>query len=490
MRKTIFIVFIIVFFPAACNSLKVTQAAPLTSSPYESLSLSSTPTIETALKQSPATATITPLPTISTFTPTFDVKTIVTVTPSEKAICPKENTKLEPDFGNCTPDDCSWPFSDNIFRFLNSGGSIEKLERFGTVKDLTGDGINELSYVGYTLQVYGCIGGKYEVLFEYEGTQNRPQLDYVLDLNNNNLPELIVYNLERRAFRSIHIFEWNGIEFRPLIEQKFINYSRDPKGEIVSYSWVGGTILNYEITDKNKDGVKEIIAIDEKSINVDPGFYSYGLPWRNATIKLEWNGSHFVITNLEYSAPQYRFQAIQDADNFTHQKKYDLALSLYQDAIFSDDFEWWSKARRDYEYETSINQWFHDAQQYFVETATPFPTLPPVVPDAMERPRLASYAYYRIMLIYFAQGNKPQAEATYETLMQKFSNDQYGSPYAEMATKFWNAYQSSEDMTVACGAAIEYAAKRPSILFPLGSDYHGAQSKIYKPEDVCPFRDW
>jgi hypothetical protein len=39
-----------------------------------------------------------------------------------------------------------------------------------------------------------------------------------------------------------------------------------------------------------------------------------------------------------------------------------------------------------------------------------------------------------------------------------------------------------------CAAAIQYAAEHPEILVPLGSDYHGAQAKIYKPEDVCPFR--
>lgn len=33
-----------------------------------------------------------------------------------------------------------------------------------------------------------------------------------------------------------------------------------------------------------------------------------------------------------------------------------------------------------------------------------------------------------------------------------------------------------------------YAVEHPDILIPLGSDYHGAQSHIYVPADVCPFR--
>jgi len=62
------------------------------------------------------------------------------------------------------------------------------------------------------------------------------------------------------------------------------------------------------------------------------------------------------------------------------------------------------------------------------------------------------------------------------------------SPYVEMATRFWNAYQSMHKMYDGCAAAIEYAAENPEILVPLGDGYHGAQSHTYVPADVCPFR--
>jgi hypothetical protein len=58
----------------------------------------------------------------------------------------------------------------------------------------------------------------------------------------------------------------------------------------------------------------------------------------------------------------------------------------------------------------------------------------------------------------------------------------------EMATAFWNAYQSTHKMYNGCAAAIQYAAEHPEILTPLGSDYHGWQSHIYVSADVCPFR--
>jgi len=109
-------------------------------------------------------------------------------------------------------------------------------------------------------------------------------------------------------------------------------------------------------------------------------------------------------------------------------------------------------------------------------------------PDDPEYPRLAAYAYHRIMLLHLVRGYDLDASATYHTLQQKFPAGNPGHPYVEMATAFWDAYQSTHNMTNACGAAIEYAAVHPEILVPLGSDYHGSQSHTYKPEDVCPFR--
>jgi hypothetical protein len=80
-----------------------------------------------------------------------------------------------------------------------------------------------------------------------------------------------------------------------------------------------------------------------------------------------------------------------------------------------------------------------------------------------------------------------EAEAAYKTLQEKFGNDQNGQPYVEMANKFWGAYQSTRKMYDGY-AAIEYAVEHSGILIPLGSDYHGSQSHIYVPADVCPFR--
>ena len=92
------------------------------------------------------------------------------------------------------------------------------------------------------------------------------------------------------------------------------------------------------------------------------------------------------------------------------------------------------------------------------------------------------------MLLHFVQRNEQGANFAYEALQEKFGNDQYGRPYVEMATAFWEAYQSAHKLYDGCAAAIQYAAEHPEILIPLGSDYHGWQSHVYVPADVCPFR--
>ena len=114
--------------------------------------------------------------------------------------------------------------------------------------------------------------------------------------------------------------------------------------------------------------------------------------------------------------------------------------------------------------------------------------MPTPIPDPGEHPRLAAYAYYRMIVLHIHLGETEAATIQYATLQDKFPAASPGHPYAEMASAFWDAYQSSQNMTSACGAAIQYAVAHPDILTVLGSDYHGAQSHTYVPEDVCPFR--
>jgi hypothetical protein len=259
----------------------------------------------------------------------------------------------------------------------------------------------------------------------------------------------------------IHTFEWNSQTFQELSP----DITTDNEATV---------------EDINHDGAKEILGT---GIISQSGFYGYpyfgssdfNIPQlRSMTYVYSWNGTNFIFTSEKFEPPQYRFQATQDGDLETIYKQYEQALSLYQEAIFNKKLIWWSPAQ--YEY---MKIKYYDSNT----------TLPPTpTEDTTEYPRLAAYAYYRIMLLHLVQGHETEATTVYNTLKKKFDNDQYGHPYVEMATAFWEAYQSTHKMYDGCAAAIQYAAEHPDILIPLGSDYHGSQSHIYKPEDVCPFR--
>ena len=58
----------------------------------------------------------TPLPTIPTFTPTFDVSTIVTVTPAPKAECPEIHTTVK--IGDYLPEKLEYPSPDQHHKWI------------------------------------------------------------------------------------------------------------------------------------------------------------------------------------------------------------------------------------------------------------------------------------------------------------------------------------------------------------------------------------
>ena len=443
---------------------------PLTQPTTDSVSKTSTPS---PLPSSTPTITITPLPTIPTFTPTFDVSTIVTVTPAPMAECPKVNPSVVAKFA--TPNsDGSYEihYEPEILDYLNSGGSLEGLQgaRLEKIADLTGDSVNEVGYGGFLISysILGCKDGQYHSFLQSSGDSGAGLIE-VLDLNKNGMPEVILFNLIHYGYIDISIFEWDGNKFNSLINMG--RYSSDYPDVI---DWVSAT-EKPKFMDIDKDGLQEVVLV---SFRLCGGFGDPcdGTPRRQETMILAWDGQNYVAQQNYYSPAQYRFQAIQDGDAASSQKEYDKATSLYQAAISSDTL-------KSYSLEISNNLRAQYDSQY---GTTPTPTS--LHPDTTEYPKLVSYAYYRIMLLHLVQNQVTEATSTYNTLQQEFSNDPYAHPYAEMASAFWEAYQSTHKMYDGCAAAIQYAVEHPEILTPLGSDYHGAQSHIYEPADVCPFR--
>lgn len=478
-------IFAVLFF----GVLILTACAPVTVESTIMPAPSETPTaVPPTLAPSPTpippTQTITPLPTIPTFTPTFEARTIVTVTPAAKAECPKEDLSLVPEFRipimpGCFDDDsCLFSGTEKeILEFVNKGGTlrgvISRLRSANTgdyrdyiYQDITGDKIPELTFIDFAaspkLHILYCQNRAFKTFNLDPQTDvvsvQFSKLEPVVDLNKNNIPEItwLIRGCSGSGCFLIFTLEWNGDGFSNL----------SPQVEM----W---GVDDLKIQDVDNNGTKEIILTGDYP---GMGTYSMMVPWRLKTDIYSWNGQEYALASEYFVPPEFRFQAVQDADRYTLEQKYDKALSIYRATIFDDKLDWWSLEKRIY-YVNDLDPWVIDN--------TPSP---PPIPDPTEYPRLAAYAYYRIMLLELVQGKGSEAEITYSTLQQKFGSDSYGRPYVKMATAFWNAYQSSHKMYDGCAAAIEYAAEHPDILIPLGSNYHGWQSHIYVPADVCPFR--
>ena len=280
----------------------------------------------------------------------------------------------------------------------------------------------------------------------------------VVNLRGNGIPEIIVIgtNGVSSPQSRIYLYAWNGHSFTILLETGI------------------SALRQMEITDVNRDGIRELLVSGDNPTCISCSNF---IPQRQRTVLYAWNGKSLVEISNEFEPPDYRFQAIQDADAAVMTGNYDKAAPLYDQAISDNTLDWWSPDRWIYE------QHIGNPMIMFIETPSTIPT-----EDFTEYSRLAAYAYYRIMLLHLVQGNEAEAETTFKALRQKFGDDPYGQPYVEMATEFWNAHHSTHKMYDGCAAAIQYAVEHPEILVPLGSDYHGWQSHTYVPVDVCPFR--
>jgi hypothetical protein len=482
----------------AASSPSATLVASSTNSPTPTPSLTLTATPRATL--TPAPPTVTPLPTIPTFTPTFDVRTIVTATPAPKAECPKEDQNIQITLPPTVYFDQAenWiKLDDVVLEYLNKGGTLQNLiKAYSGVKDLM-NAINELrpSAIDLTndntpeiiiinpmselekptpaIYVFSCNRGKYSNIFSWRMPHSIAGVENLmtLDINANGIPELFIQtgvNFTDKITK-MWIYEWNGTLFQSLLTVPY-----KPSGEMVyqrgtldalnltyrdDFLIMGNYNLAFRDIDKNKT-IELIVELKNVA-------YSDG-PARDPKITYAWNGNYLYLYRIEYPQPKYRFQAIQDGDDATQFQEYDKAVTLYQDVIFNSQLDWYSKTRQ---------------SEFGFYWNAPTPTI-----DLTEYPRLAAYAYYRMIILHTFLGETEAAQIKYDTLQQKFPEGDPGHPYVEMAIAFWDAYQSTQKMYDACAAAIQYADEHPEILIPLGSDYHGSQSHRYVPADVCPFR--
>ncbi len=488
MRGWLFLILSTSLLITACGTPKAIAVA----SPLPSVQATASPTATATLTATPArltpTATITPLPTIATFTPTLDARMIVTVTPAPAAVCPKVDPALVPDFQIPDSFSCSnkggtdlecFPsgMENKYLDFLNSGGGPSTLfqlylasRTFGRntsfYQDVTGDGIPDLMLYDLRIisrpHIYYCENGRFRMytFSPEEFLGDSIGISRFEDLNADHIPEILFTSrgCSGSGCYGVAALGWDGRAFQnlsPTIGMRGVQYLHIQDG---------------------MDGTKEIVLTGDVHGSC---CYDFGVPWRSRIDTYAWDGKSFSLSYERFAPAEYRYQAVQDGDREIMYGNYARAMQLYRNAIFNDKLQWWSSDRRDYVID-----------QYYLSFGTGICrgpcNLPLPKPDLTEYPRLAAYAYYRIMLLQIVDGHSADASATYAMLQQDYGNNQYGRLYVEMATAFWDAYQSTSKMYDGCAAAIGYAAQHTEILDPLygGSD----QDHEYVPADVCRFR--
>jgi hypothetical protein len=245
MIRCVFATLAILVALSSCTP--VTQATPL---PVISNSAtpSSIPTAtQTSLPTQTPTASITPLPTIPTFTPTFDVSTIVTVTPAPKAECPKEDNSLKLNFRFHDP---LVDIDQEIPNFLNSGGDMKMItselskiygQYYYRFTDITNDGMPDLIFNGFrklydTFYILWCQNGRYSIFSGEDiiGVAMGNTIYEIVDMNKNGIPEIIIYKRGCTGGGCYNFFvgEWNGEIFVNLAPELYLDGIHEEKIEI------------------------------------------------------------------------------------------------------------------------------------------------------------------------------------------------------------------------------------------------------------------
>jgi hypothetical protein len=410
----------------------------------------------------------------ATFTPSPTLTSLPTFTPTLKA-CPQIDANLI----YVPPEGRDYELS--IQNFLNAGGDPKLLAQHNivTIEELNADDVPEILVQPYTifksLLLFSCSDGEYrEQLFRDDnsdiGLAEHIVILAIDDLNQNGVPEVVFKTITCLWGRcgSLFIVEWDG--------EKFARLTKDESwDEIVDYAEMDDPKDVY-LKDLDNDGIPELVWIGELPPEGHGDYWDY-YPLRLATHVYKWDGNNYSALPVSYSAPEFRFQAIQDGDRATLASDYEKAVGFYELAISSNSLDWWVEERR-----------LYNLSQHGFTTCDGSPC-PSPNPNPKERPILSAYARFRIMLIHVLTNDLGEAEKNYRQLLLDFPSDNAGYPIAEMATLFWDEYLTSKDVSKACGVSINFIGNQRDVLILLRGNTT-SQNIHYdrNPNEVCPFQ--
>ncbi len=373
-----------------------------------------------------------------------------------------------------------------ILDYLNAGGNPEQLKGFynATIQDLNKDTAPEIILIdsnGFEpyIMMFTCRDGKYGRAVDFPDDVGTFQMSLlaVKDNNKNGFPEVFVKDIGCFNLRcgALYVVEWNGSDFIQRIKN-FEFFS----GQTMDYTRMDEPQDVY-LKDLDNDGIAELIWRGEQFPDWSPDRWQF-YPGRLATHAFKWDGENYTAQPVEYSPPEFRFQAVQDGDRYSEAGMYEKALQSYQQAITSNALKWWTEDLYNY-----------TVARYGVgPCAGNVAACPVPASDPNERPILSAYALFRKTIVYLLMDDPVRAESTYQNLLTSHPEGTPGYKIAEMAKLFWDEYQSTQTLEAACNKTINFIKPNQDVLITLT----GKSNVIYnqgidyksEPERICPFK--
>ena len=482
----------------ACSGSGTPPPTPTINLVAPTATLAPSATLLATLTPTSAPATATPTlgaPTstaIPSATPSYAAASAIRATTEAPAACPTPGPEAPPapEFINFSPEFRTSAAVELVeqqaLAYLNAFGPlplIQALQAAGKVdgldffyRDVTNDGVPDVAFAVREFFVFGCEAGAYTTQLQIEAALalSSPRLETVQDMNLDGVPELVISQYScgiNNDCLEVGVFEWSGAAFNALIEGR---------GGAPIAAMSGGALSDpvpqADLFDTDLNGTHELIVYG--GIPRDPEEFIEGGPWREASDVYMWNGERFNWVRRTYTSPEYRFQAVQDGDSEARFGRFAEAEAFYRSVRDNVSLRAWSP---------DLALAWQDQQRAVLTGSIP-PTPPTQTPeDPGEFEQLVAYAQYRLVVMYARSGRIAQADAEIQTMVQTYEFGRPGYPYVQMAAQFWTGFSANASIGEGCRQAVEFASVHPEIIGVLGSEYHGVQSVLYTPADVCPF---
>lgn len=345
-----------------------------------------------------------------------------------------------------------------LLTFLNQGGALDRLrtalgqagllpeDGHGIIQaDFTGDGLLDVA-LGLSgahpsddragpLLTFPCQGDHYnlEVIPSPASAGIPAVIQSTMDLNGDDVSDLLV--TRRRCGAHTCSIQTSALIWQTdHLEDRLEGTSEDLPSPTL------------QILDAGPSGAASIQITSHGVASVGAG------PPRRITRTWVWDPADesFKPEPDVLGASSFRVHVLHDAEAAARAGDYAAALSGYQRAIEQDELQDWGD-------------------------------------EAQARGTLSAFAAFRRVHTLLLLDEREQAVQEMEALRNEHPQGAAGAVYADLAERFWDAYQASGDVDQACRQVYAYASSAPSrYLEPL---YYGYANPSYEIEQLCPLSD-